>query len=381
MKETLPDKKHTPLTVTRPSLPNLSDFTALLEEIWQSRHLTNMGAFHQRFEDALCDYLNVDHVSLFCNGTLAMQIGMKALRITGEVITTPFTFPATAHSIYWNQCTPVFCDIEPESFNIDPKKIEALITSDTTAIMPVHIYGRPCNIEAIQQIADLHGLKVLYDAAHSFGVTQTNGSSLSTAGDLSMVSFHATKVFNTIEGGALIIPNAKLKQRVDYLKNFGIADEVTIVGHGSNGKMNELISAFGLLQLQQIDDEIAQRGRIAKRYRENLAHTECIVIPDEPKCHRYNHCYFPVLVKENNCGMTRDMLHDKLRAHNVLARKYFYPLLSEIPCYRHTPSASPNNLTVATRISRGILCLPLYADLTMGQVDYICNIISNRSAR
>lgn len=382
MTESLSDtNKTTPITVTKPSLPDLTDFTVFLEEIWKSRQLTNMGSFHQRFECALCEHLNVEHISLFCNGTMALQIGMKALRITGEVITTPFTFPATTHSIYWNQCTPVFCDIEPESFNIDPAKIEALITPDTTAIMPVHIYGCPCNIEAIQKIADLHGLKVIYDAAHGFGVKLTDGSSLAKAGDLSMVSFHATKVFNTIEGGALVIPDGKLKQRVDYLKNFGIADEETIVGHGSNGKMNELICAYGLLQLNTIDSEITKRGQLSKRYRKNLAQTKGITIPAEPKCDRYNYCYFPILVEENNYGMTRDMLHKMLCAHNILSRRYFYPLLSEISCYRNIPSASPDNLPEATRISREILCLPLHTDLTKEQVDMICQIIDNRSIR
>lgn len=363
------------ITVTKPSLPELSDFTELLKKIWESRQLTNMGVFHAQFEQALCDYLNIENISLFCNGTTALQIGLKALRVSGEVITTPFTFPATVHSIYWNNCKPVFCDIEPDSFNIDPNKIEPLITSATTAIMPVHIYGRPSNIDAIQQIADLHGLKVLYDAAHGFGVNQTDGTSLLKAGDLSMVSFHATKVFNTIEGGALVIPNSKLKKRIDYLKNFGIADEVTIVGQGSNGKMNELICAYGLLQLKEIDNQIIKRKRIAERYMKNLANIKTIIIPHEPKCQRYNYCYFPVLIDNNEFGMTRDMLYRKLRRFNIMTRRYFFPLISEIPCYRNIPSASPENLHVAKRISRQILCLPLYTDLTIDQVDSICEII------
>lgn len=375
--------KQRAIPVTRPTLPNLSDFTALLEDIWRSRHLTNMGAFHKRFEEALCEYLNVKYISLFCNGTMAMQIGLKALRITGEVITTPFTFPATAHSIFWNHCTPVFCDIDPDSFGLDPEKIEALIGPKTTAIMPVHIFGRPCNLHTIQRIADLHGLKVLYDAAHAFGIySKKDGSSIMNAGDLSMVSFHATKVFNTIEGGALIIPNKKLKQRIDYLKNFGIADEVTIVGEGSNGKMNELVSAYGLLQLKSIDDDINTRGRLAVQYRKNLKRIKGIVIPDEPVNVRYNHCYFPILVKQNKVDTNRrDALYEKLRFHNIFARRYFYPLLSEIPCYRSLPSSGAKKLPVATKISREILCLPLYADLAVEQVDTICEIIANNSGQ
>ena len=368
-----------PIPVTKPTLPELPDFTAMLEEIWQSRYLTNMGVFHKRFEEALREYLKVKHISLFCNGTMAIQIGIKALRITGEVITTPFTFPATAHSIFWNHCTPVFCDIEPDSFGLDPEKIEPLIGPETTAIIPVHVFGRPCNLEAIQNIADIYGLKVLYDAAHAFGVRSEDGSSIMTAGDLSMVSFHATKVFNTIEGGALIIPDEKLKQRIDYLKNFGIADEVTIVGEGSNGKMNELISAYGLLQLKRIDDEIEMRGLLAKRYRENLEAIQGVTIPEEPGSIRYNHCYFPILVKQNEFGTSRDSLYEKLRSHNILARRYFYPLLSEIPCYRSLPSSASEQLPVATQISREVICLPLYADLSTDQVDTICEIIADGS--
>lgn len=365
------------IPVTKPTLPDLSDFTELLKEIWETRYLTNMGVFHKRFEDALCDYLKVKHISLFCNGTMAMQIGMKALQIKGEVITTPFTFPATAHSIFWNHCTPVFCDIEPDSFGLDPKKIEPLIGPDTTAIMPVHVFGRPCNLESIQNIADMHGLKVFYDAAHAFGEQNRDGSSILNAGDLSMVSFHATKVFNTIEGGALIIPDGKLKQRIDYLKNFGIADEVTIVGEGSNGKMNELIAAYGLLQLKRIDDEIAQRAFRANRYRDNLEDIKGIIIPDEPENISYNHCYFPIQVKQAEFGADRDFLYEKLRLHDILSRRYFYPLLSEIPCYRSLPSSAATKLPVATKISREILCLPLYADLPIEQVDRICSIIAD----
>ena len=378
-RRTLKDSKtsSTPIPVTKPTLPKLPDFTDLLEEIWQSRYLTNMGVFHKRFEEALCEYLKVKHISIFCNGTMAMQIGIRALRITGEVITTPFTFPATAHSIFWNHCTPVFCDIDPDSFALAPEKIEPLIGPETTAVMPVHVFGRPCDIKAIQEIADMHGLKVVYDAAHAFGVENQDGSSIMTAGDLSMVSFHATKVFNTIEGGALIIPGAKLKQRIDYLKNFGIADEVTIVGEGSNGKMNELISAYGLLQLKRIDDEIAMRGLLAKRYRVNLEIIQGITVPEEPTNIHYNHCFFPILVKQNEFGTSRDFLYEKLRSHNILVRRYFYPLLSEIPCYRSLPSSASAQLPVATQISREVICLPLYADLTIEQVDTICEIIAD----
>lgn len=368
--EILKDK----LTVVKPSLPDLDEYVSLLRQIWDSRFLTNFGAFHHRFESALCDYLSCSKLSLVCNGSIALQAGLQALRITGEVITTPFTFPATVHAIHWNRCKPVFADIDPETFCISPSSIEACITPETTAILPVHVYGRPCDVEGIQEIADLYGLKVFYDAAHAFGVRLPNGEPILNYGDLSALSFHATKVFNTVEGGALVSGDPVLKKRIDYLINFGIADELTVIGPGSNGKMNELIAAFGLLLLQQIDDLIDARRQIDTRYRNNLSCMKGITVPVLPVGVRHNYGYFPILV-DAEYGISRNDLYASLKDYNILARPYFYPLVSDTPCYRHLATASHKHLPTASRIADRVLCLPIYTGLSLEKVDFICEKI------
>ena len=349
--------------VTSPSLPPLDEFIPYLEKIWESKWLTNNGQFHRAFEAALTEYLGVKYVSLFTNGMIALQIGMQALRITGEVITTPFTFVATTHAIHWNSCKPVFCDIEPETYTMDPAKVEALITPQTTALMPVHVYGNPCNHAELKRIADTYGLKLFYDAAHVFGV-EKDGVSLCNWGDLSMLSFHATKAFNTFEGGALITNDENMKKRIDFLKNFGFANEVTVVAPGSNGKMDEFRSAFGLLQLKHIDAEIAKRRAVAERYREALKDVPGISMLYDLPGVKLNYAYFPVRVNAAQYGMARDGLYEKLKADNIMSRRYFYPLCSDFPVYRGLPSASAANLPVATAVAKEILCLPIYADLT-----------------
>lgn len=362
------------ITVTKPSLPDFDEFMASMRQVWDSRYLTNMGPFHERFEAALCEYLGVPFISLFCNGTMALQTGLQALRITGEVITTPFTFPATAHAIYWNRCTPVFCDIEPDSLSIDPERIESLITPETTAILPCHVYGKPSDTRAIQEVADLHGLRVLYDAAHAFGVFPARGADDSVWGDMSMLSFHATKVFNSIEGGALVMRTEKMKKRVDYLKNFGIADEVTIVGQGVNGKMNEICAAFGLLQLDRLERDIALRGALDARYREHLGGVPGLRMLEHPPGYNRNYCYFPIFIGPE-FGPSRDAVYERLAARDIYSRRYFYPLVSQAPCYRHLPSARLDRLPVAARMAEEVLCLPLYPTLEPAQVDMICEII------
>ncbi len=360
--------------VTQPSLPPLDDFIPYLERIWDNKWLTNNGEFHKKFEAALAEYLGVEFVSLFTNGMIALQVGMQALRITGEVITTPFTFVATTHAIHLNNCKPVFCDIEPDTYTMDPAKVEALITPRTTAIMPVHVYGNPCRHEELRRIADTYGLKLFYDAAHVFGVRK-DGVSVCEWGDLSMLSFHATKVFNTFEGGALITNDGNLKKRIDFLKNFGFADEVTVVAPGSNGKMDEFRAAFGLLQLELVDGEIAKRQQIARRYREALGDVPGIrVLQDIPGV-KHNYAYFPIEVDARAYGMTRDGLYDKLKANGIYSRRYFYPLCSNFPTYRGLPSATAANLPVATRVAERILCLPIYAGLAEKDQTGIINTI------
>ena len=355
--------KEKPIYVTSPSLPKLDDFIPYLRKIWENKWLTNNGEFHKKFEAALAEYLGVKYVSLFTNGMIALQIGMQALRITGEVITTPFTFVATTHAIHWNGCKPVFCDIEPDTYTLDPAKVEALITPRTTAIMPVHVYGNPCRHEELKRIADTYGLKLFYDAAHVFGVRK-DGVSVCNWGDLSMLSFHATKVFNTFEGGALVTNDENLKKRIDFLKNFGFADEVTVVAPGSNGKMDEFRAAFGLLQLEIVDGEIARRRQVAERYRAALKDVPGIrMLYDLPEV-KHNYAYFPIEVDAGKYGLTRDELYDKLKANNIYSRRYFYPLCSDFPTYRGLPSAAADNLPVATRVAQKILCLPMYAELT-----------------
>lgn len=326
-----------PVYVTSPLMPPLEEFMPYLEQIWQNKVLTNGGPFHQQLEQELARYLGVEHLCLFTNGTLALLTALQALRITGEVITTPYSFVATSHSLLWNGLTPVFVDIDPISCNIDASKIEQAITPQTTAIMPVHCYGNPCDVENIQRIADLYGLKVIYDAAHAFGVRK-NGNSILNYGDLSILSFHATKVFNTIEGGAIICPDAKTKKRIDYLKNFGFADETTIVATGINGKMNEVQSAFGLLQLKHIDQALAERARIQAHYYDLLAEIDGIALPHIPADVEWNYSYLPVMVTEDY-PLSRDELYAHLREHNIIARRYFYPLITSFPMYRGLPSA------------------------------------------
>jgi len=362
-----------PIYVTKPYLPPLDEFIPYLEQIWENKWLTNNGPFHQQLEAALCDYLGVEYLSLFTNGTIALVTALQTLRITGEVITTPFSFVATAHSLLWNGLTPVFVDIDPATFNLDPEKIEQAITPRTTAIMPVHCYGTPCNVERIQQIADTYGLKVIYDAAHAFGV-KYKGESILKHGDLSVLSFHATKVYNTFEGGAIVCPDAKTKQRIDYLKNFGFADEVTVMAPGINGKMSEINAAFGLLQLKHIDAAIARRGEIDVLYRQELSDVKGITCLPEPVKTERTFSYFPILVG-TDYHLSRDGLYSKLKEHNIHARRYFYPLISDMPMYRGLPSASQANLPVAELMSQQILCLPIFPDLDLNMVRTVVSII------
>lgn len=367
------DKK--PIYVTQPSLPPLEDFLPYLEQIWSNKILTNGGPFHQQLELALADYLGVKHISLFANGTLALMTALQSLRITGEIITTPYSFVATAHSMLWNGIKPVFVDIQPGGFNIDPAKIEAVITPQTTAIMPVHCYGHPCDVERIEKIASDYGLKVIYDAAHAFGV-QCSGGSVLNQGDLSILSFHATKVFNTFEGGAIVSPDAKTKRHIDHLKNFGIVDEVTVVAPGINGKMNEISAAFGLLQLKNIDIALQKRATIDAHYRAGLRAVAGIVCPSAPAGAVTNHSYFPILVQPGY-RISRDALFQKLRDADIYARRYFYPLISEFPMYRGMPSAASSNLPEASRMASQVICLPIYPDLSDIQIENILNIIKD----
>ena len=367
--------KKPPVFVTKPHLPELKEFLPYLEEIWQSGIVTNGGAFHQEFEIKLAQYLEVDHLSLFCNATIALVTALQALRITGEVITTPYSFVATAHSLLWNGIKPVFVDIDPRTLNLDPQKIESAITPQTTAIMPVHCYGHPCDVDAIEKIADNYNLKVIYDAAHAFGVKCHCGSLLKH-GDLSILSFHATKVFNTFEGGAIISNDLKTKQRIDHLKNFGFVDETTVVAPGINGKMSEFNAALGLLQLNHIDDSISKRGQIDLHYRESLSiikGIELILGTDEIN---YNFSYFPIKVT-TDFPINRDELYSLLKSNDIYARRYFYPLISDFPMYRGLPSANKENLSIANLIASQILCLPIYPSLELETVDTIVDLISS----
>jgi dTDP-4-amino-4,6-dideoxygalactose transaminase len=364
----------TPIFVTQPSLPPLAEFTPYLEQIWASKQLTNNGPFHQQFEQALCDYLGVKHVALFTNGTIALITALQTLRITGEVITTPYSFVATAHSLLWNGIKPVFVDIDPATLNLDPGKIEAAITPQTTAIMPVHCYGHPCAVDRIEKIADNYGLKVIYDAAHAFAV-RLGGDSVLVHGDLSVLSFHATKVFNTFEGGAIVCQDAKTKQRIDHLKNFGFVDEVTVVAPGINGKMSEINAAFGLLQLQGIDAALERRQAIDARYQQALrgiTGIECLTVGSDE---RSNYAYFPILVKPGY-PLSRSMLFEKLNKAGVHARRYFYPLISDFPMYRGMPSAADANLPVARTVAEQVICLPIYPALADDQVDYVIELLA-----
>jgi dTDP-4-amino-4,6-dideoxygalactose transaminase len=361
-------------------MPPLEEFTEYLKQIWDTKIITNNGPFHQQFEHALSEYLGVKYLSVFSNGTLALITALQALRITGEVITTPFSFVATTHSLWWNNIRPVFADIESNTFNLSPEKIEAAITPQTSAIMPVHVYGNPCNQEKIQQIADTYGLKVIYDAAHAFGV-KVNGESILNCGDLSILSFHATKVFNTIEGGAIVCPDEKTKKRIDYLKNFGFADEITVIEPGINAKMNELQAAYGILQLKFVDKDIAERKKIANTYRTELQHVKGIsFLEDIDKVH-HNYAYFPILINSGLYGESRDELYDELKRHNIFGRRYFYPLISHFPTYRGLPSSNPTNLPVAEKIAEQVICLPIYPLLTLEERITIINVIRNTCHR
>jgi len=362
--------------VTRPSLPPLEEFIPYLESIWKSQKLTNNGPFHEQLEEELCNFLGVKYISLFSNGTLALITALQALRITGEVITTPFSFVATTHALHWNGIKPVFADIDPETFNLDPNKIEAAITPKTTAILPVHVYGTPCNVEAIQKIADTYGLKVVYDAAHAFGVRRGNESILNF-GDLSILSFHATKVFNTFEGGAIICQDEATKRRLDYLKNFGFADEVTVVAPGINAKLNEMQAAFGLLQLKSHDMNIKKRKKIASIYTNALKEIPGITIPSLPPKIISNYGYFPIQIIENQFGASRDRVYEFLKKYGIFSRRYFHPLISHFPTYRSLPSAASENLEVAERISQEILCLPIYPDLALNKAQEIAQLIKD----
>jgi dTDP-4-amino-4,6-dideoxygalactose transaminase len=365
-----------PVYVTQPSLPPLHELQPYLEEIWKSRILTNGGPFHQQLERALCKYLGVEYISLFSNGTLALVTALRALDIIGEVVTTPYSFVATAHSLLWNGIKPVFSDIDAESLNLDPDHIESAITEKTKAILPVHCYGYPCETERIGKIASKHGLKVIYDAAHSFGVRQ-NGQSILRAGDLSVLSFHATKVFNTFEGGAIICGSAEMKEHIDHLKNFGITDEVSVAELGINGKMSELSAAIGLLQLRHLDGEIERRKKVDMQYRKLLSHIPGIhCIKSNSTGITPNYSYFPILV-ESTYPISRDQLYEKLRSRNIFTRRYFYPLISEFPMYRDIMSSSPKNLPVATDIALKVLCLPIFSNLGEADIHRIVEIIAS----
>jgi len=363
-----------PIYVTQPALPPLEEFIPYLKEIWNSKILTNNGPFHQQFEQALAEYLGVKYISIFSNGTLALMTALQTLRITGEVITTPYSFVATTHSLWWNNIKPVFADIEPETFNLNPEKVEAAITPQTTAIMPVHVYGNPCNLEKFQRIADTYGLKLIYDAAHAFGV-KVNGQSILNFGDLSVLSFHATKVFNTIEGGAIICHDLKTKQRIDYLKNFGFADETTVIAPGINAKMNEVQAAYGLLQLKYVDNYIEKRKEITKLYREKLRDIPGIRIMEDIKGVTHSYTYFPILIDREKYGKTRDEVYAELKSQNINGRRYFYPLISQFPTYRGLPSAQKENLPVAENITEQVICLPIYPELKIIDVENICNLL------
>lgn len=367
------DSKKT-ITVTSPLLPSLDEFIPYLQQIWDSKWITNNGQFHKKLEAALAEYLGVEFVSLFTNGTLPLITALQALGITGEVITTPYSFVATTHALWWNGIKPVFVDIDPATCNLDPDKIEAAITDKTTAIMPVHCYGIPCDTERIQAIADRHGLKIIYDAAHAFGV-QVNGESILKAGNMSTLSFHATKVFNTVEGGALICHDAETKKQIDFLKNFGFAGETEVVAPGINSKMDEIRSAYGLLNLQQVDKAIEARHKVADYYREVLRSVKGVRVFEDMEGVHHNYSYFPILVNAEEYGMTRDELYFKMKEQNVLGRRYFYPLISTFDTYKNLESSNPANLPEATRIADEVICLPMYYGLTDEDLERVVECI------
>ncbi len=369
-------QENKPVYVTRPALPPFEEFTESLRGIWNSQVLTNNGPFHQQFEKELAAYLGVKYISLFANGTLALVTALQALRITGEVITTPYSFVATTHALWWNNIKPVFVDIEPEYCNLDPEKIEAAVTPQTTAIMPVHVYGNPCDVRTIQEIADTYRLKVIYDACHTFGVT-VNGKPVLNFGDLSVMSFHATKVFNTFEGGAIVSHDEKTKRHIDDLKNFGFRGETTVVEPGINAKMNEVQAAMGLLQLKYIDENIEKRRQIVMHYRELLKDVPGLRFLEDMPGVRHCYSYFPVFIDEEEYGLSRDGLYEKLRQYNIFGRRYFYPLISQFPTYRGLESAQPGKMPVAERITEQVICLPLYPELSVDPLEVICKLIKD----
>ncbi len=368
------------ILVTQPVLPDLDEFIPMLQDIWESKRLTNMGKYHEALEKAMAEYLGVSYVSLFSNGTLALIIALQCLRINGEVITTPYSFVATTHALHWNNIKPVFCDVEKEYLNIDPCKIESLITPNTTAIMPVHVYGNPCRVNEIEEIAGNYGLKVIYDAAHAFGVRK-DGDSILNYGDLSVLSFHATKVFNTIEGGAIICHDAKTKKRIDFLKNFGFAGETTVVAPGINAKMNELQAAYGLLLLKSMKENISMRKEIANYYCDKLRKVEGVSFLREKEGVHHNYAYFPIFIDKDKFGFSRDEVYEELKRNNIYGRRYFYPLISQFPSYKGLESAKKGCLPVAERVAGAVICLPIYPGLSLMDVKTIVNIVKTMKAR
>ena len=368
-------KSEKPIYVTQPYLPPLEEYTEYLKKIWETKWLTNNGEFHKELENELAEYLGIEYISLFANGTIALIVALQALRITGEVITTPYSFVATAHALWWNGVTPVFADISVPGCNLDPEKIEAAITPKTTAILPVHVYGNPADVGKIEEIANAHGLKVIYDAAHAFGV-KIHERSVLNFGDLSILSFHATKPFNTFEGGAIVSHNPEMKKRIDFLKNFGFKNEISVIGPGINGKMNELQAAFGLLQLKKYEGQLTKRRKIAETYREQLGNTAGVTFLEDIAGITHNYAYFPVFIEEDY-PLSRDALYEKLKKHNIFGRRYFYPLITHFPVYRGISSADPENLPVAEKVARQVICLPIYSDLTLDDVMRITAVIND----
>lgn len=363
-----------PIYVTRPFLPSLDEYSEALKEVWDNQWLTNNGPVLQRYTKKLSDYVGTENICLFNNGTLALQIGLQGMGLSGEVITTPFTFVATTHALFWNKLRPVFVDIEPEYYTLDPKKVEAAITPWTTAILAVHVFGHPCRLNELEDIAKRHNLHLIYDAAHAFGVKVGN-KSIADFGDMNMFSFHATKLYHSIEGGMLTFKDAGLKKTFDYLKNFGFENEVEVVMPGTNAKMNELQAIMGSLVLDCVDDIIDKRKFITNAYRERLQGVPGIKLPSElPADIRYNYSYMPIEVDENEFGMSRDELYEKLKQYNVFSRRYFYPLVCDFPCYKSV--AIKDLLIVARQVANRILTLPIYYDLAIEDVKKICGIIS-----
>jgi dTDP-4-amino-4,6-dideoxygalactose transaminase len=363
-----------PIYVTQPYLPTLEEFTEYLRKIWDCKILTNNGKFHQQLEEELCKYLGVKYISLFSNGTLALITALQTLKITGEVITTPYSFVATTHALWWNNIKPIFVDIDPNTFNLDSDKIESAITSQTTAILPVHVYGNPCNVNKINEIANTYGLKVIYDACHTFGVT-IKGIPVLNFGDLSVMSFHATKVYNTFEGGAIVCHDKTTKDRIDNLKNFGFVNETTVVTPGINAKMNEVQAAMGLLQLKYIDSLIEERKQITKQYRDLLNDIEGISYIEDMPYVKHCYSYFPIFIDKEKYGRTRDEVYEKLKENNIFTRRYFYPLISQFPTYRGLESAQPGKMPIAESITKKVICLPIYPELSKETIEIISGIL------